>query len=419
MSWAKHQVVTERQIPGGPGNVGISSCVATSVLEQLDRAGTHALLRHRLVRRAFPLHAHVAQAVGHLGQRGDQVAVVHAAIAMQQFLQRHRFAVDRGQAIQVGVDAAQRLRGDVLELQGTHRFGHAAIDRACALGDFAHAIAQRGVDLGDVLQHGGRFVARLAGAVHMARGQLRDRFTHLRDRFLGAVRQLADLLVEGGGALGQVAHLVGDHREAATGFTGTCCFDGGVQGQQVGLVGDRLDVFQQREDAVQVLRHLIDVMDGVGALTAHLFQRFHQLLHAGAGMLGEAGDVDAGAAIVTGAVDDAGQCLALLTRFAVHRFEAATQAGHGLADQFAGTLDFRARSVDFVADKRAQFVEQLILLAQDAGLVRIRPELGIRHPGSETQPTEGHGRQDRPAHRSGPVESDSERKQQGQSQRGG
>lgn len=181
--------------------------------------------------------------------------------------------------------------------------------------------------------------------------------------------QLADLLVEGGGTLGQVAHFVGNHGEAATGFTGTRCFDGGVQGQQVGLVGDRLDIFQQREDAIQMLSHLVDVMDGIGALAAHLFQRFHQLLHAGAGMLGEAGDVDAGAAIVAGAVDDAGQCLALLTRFAIHRFEAATQAGHGLADQFAGTLDFRARSVDFVADERTQFVEQLVLLAQDAGLV--------------------------------------------------
>lgn len=62
-----HQVVTQRQIPGRPGNVGAGSRVAASVLEQLDRADPHALLCHRLVRRAFPLHTHIAQAAGNLG----------------------------------------------------------------------------------------------------------------------------------------------------------------------------------------------------------------------------------------------------------------------------------------------------------------------------------------------------------------
>ncbi|MNT00831.1 hypothetical protein D3C72_1352750 [compost metagenome] len=134
---------------------------------------------------------------------------------------------------------------------------------------------------------------------------MRNRLADLGDGILGAVRQLADLFVERGRALGQVADLVGDHGEATTGFTGTCSFDGGVQGQQVGLVGNRLDVFQQREDAIQVLRHLVDVLHGGAALAAHLFQRFHQLFHAVAGVLGEAGNVEASAAFVTGAVDDA------------------------------------------------------------------------------------------------------------------
>ncbi|KAG1353652.1 hypothetical protein G6F61_014635 [Rhizopus arrhizus] len=84
----------------------------------------------------------------------------------------------------------------------------------------------------------------------------------------------------------QVAHFVGDHGEATTGFTGTRGFNGGVQGQQVGLVSNRLDVFQQREDAIQVLRHLVDVLHGGAALAADLLQRFPQLFHAMAGVLG-------------------------------------------------------------------------------------------------------------------------------------
>ena len=43
------------------------------------------------------------------------------------------------------------------------------------------------------------------------------------------------------GALGQVAHLVGDHGKAAALLAGTGGLNGGIQGQQVGLLGDAAD----------------------------------------------------------------------------------------------------------------------------------------------------------------------------------
>ncbi|MNJ81259.1 hypothetical protein D3C77_799810 [compost metagenome] len=51
------------------------------------------------------------------------------------------------------VHAAQCLGGDILELQGAYGFGNTAVDGASALGNLAHAFAQRGVDGGNVFQH--------------------------------------------------------------------------------------------------------------------------------------------------------------------------------------------------------------------------------------------------------------------------
>ena len=43
------------------------------------------------------------------------------------------------------------------------------------------------------------------------------------------------------GAAGEGAHLVGHHRKAASLFTSPGGLDGGVEGQQVGLLGDGVD----------------------------------------------------------------------------------------------------------------------------------------------------------------------------------
>ncbi len=95
--------------------------------------------------------------------------------------------------------------------------GHAAQAFAGTVGDL-HALQAVALALG----HGGH---RLAGADL----QLFDHLLDLLGRLLGTV--------------GQVAHLVGDHREAASGLAGARGFDGGVEGEQVGLLGDALDHF--------------------------------------------------------------------------------------------------------------------------------------------------------------------------------
>ncbi len=168
-----------------------------------------------------------------------------------------------------------------------------------------------------------------------------------------------------------------------------------------------------------MLRHLVDVLHGGAALAAHLFQRFDQLFHAVAGVLGETGNVEAGVAFVTGAVDDARQGLALLARLAVHRIEAATEAGDGLADQVTGAFHFAARTLDLVADEIAQFGQQLVLLTQDTGVFRGTVCLGAGGPPRKAEPAQRHRGQDRPAQGGRPFETDGEGEQQGQSQGGG
>ncbi len=157
----------------------------------------------------------------------------------------------------------------------------------------------------------------------------------------------------------------------------------------------------------------------VTALAAHLFQRFHQLFHAVAGVLGETRNVEAGIAFITGAVDDARQGLALLARLAVHRIEAAAEAGNRLADQVTGAFHFATRTVDLVADEVAQFGQQLVLLAQDTGMFRGTMRLGAGGPPRKAEPAQRHRGQDRPAQGGRPFETDGEGEQQGQSQGGG
>ena len=53
--------------------------------------------------------------------------------------------------------------------------------------------------------------------------------------------QLLDLLGRGGAALGQLSHLIGHHREPPPVLAGPRRFNRGIQGQQVGLVGDLAD----------------------------------------------------------------------------------------------------------------------------------------------------------------------------------
>src|SRR5690606_20410664 len=251
-----------------------------------------------------------------------------------------------------------------------------AVDRLAAFGDLAHAAAEIAVDAVHAFEHRRGLGARHAAAVEVARGHGADGVANARDRILGTVRELADLFVERGRALGQVAHLVGDDGEATAGFAGTRGLDRGIEREQVGLVGDRLDVLEQREDAVQVFGHGVDVGHGDAALAADRFECLHQLLHLLAGVEREAVHVRAAAVAVVAAVDDARGDFALLARAAVDRVEAGAELGHRLADQLAGAVDLVARTLDFGADEAAQIFQQPALVAQQRRVAGRGPGYG-------------------------------------------
>ncbi len=88
---------------------------------------------------------------------------------------------------------------------------------------------------------------------------------HGGDRGAGAGLQLFNHLLDldGGplGAVGKRPHLVGHHRKAATLLTGTGRFDGGVEGQQVGLLGNAAD---HADDAANLAALLLQLAYGVG-----------------------------------------------------------------------------------------------------------------------------------------------------------
>ena len=70
----------------------------------------------------------------------------------------------------------------------------------------------------------------------------------------------------GGGALGQLAHLVGHHGKAPAGFAGAGGLDGGVQRQEIGLVGDvgngARHVANLADGLIQPLDGVVGVFDG-------------------------------------------------------------------------------------------------------------------------------------------------------------
>ncbi len=73
-----------------------------------------------------------------------------------------------------------------------------------------------------------------------------------------------------GGALGQGAHLVGDHGKATAGVTRSGRLDGGIEREQVGLVGDPADHLQDLADASAITLQAADDVRRAGDLVAHV-----------------------------------------------------------------------------------------------------------------------------------------------------
>ncbi|MNN24682.1 hypothetical protein D3C81_1381230 [compost metagenome] len=89
---------------------------------------------------------------------------------------------------------------------------------------------------------------------------------HLAGVALDALDHLTDFFDRILGAPGQVAHLVGNHGKATSGFTGAGRFDRSVERQQVGLLGDAADHLQHRADLFAVLRQHFDFGHGFAHL---------------------------------------------------------------------------------------------------------------------------------------------------------
>ena len=77
------------------------------------------------------------------------------------------------------------------------------------------------------------------------------------------------------GARGQLTHLVGYYgSEAAALIAGASSFDGGVERQQVGLIGDPADGLENGTDQ---LRLLVQRLDAIGSLLHLLGNAMHHI----------------------------------------------------------------------------------------------------------------------------------------------
>src|SRR3990167_6653401 len=111
-------------------------------------------------------------------------------------------------------------------------------------------------DRTDVLRHGaeqiGSGLAVLYATAHAVAALLHG-FGGLTAALLQAADDLLNFSGGQGGLLRQVTHLVGDHSKATALITGAGSFDRGVEGQQVGLFGNRTDHFQYLTDLFRLV----------------------------------------------------------------------------------------------------------------------------------------------------------------------
>jgi hypothetical protein len=120
-------------------------------------------------------------------------------------------------------------------------------------GDLAQLLAS-GLELANhVFELLRRALDHLAGVLHVRIDYL-VLAARVRHQAKHAVDVADDLLGGLVNPLGQLAHLVRDHGEAATGFTRPRSLDGGVERQQVGLVGDLSDQHRDLLDAFRARR---------------------------------------------------------------------------------------------------------------------------------------------------------------------
>jgi hypothetical protein len=85
--------------------------------------------------------------------------------------------------------------------------------------------------------------------------------------------------VEALGTAGQRAHLVGDHGETATQFARAGCLDGGVEGEQVGLLGNATDHRQHLIDARHLAGQFAHGTGGFADFAGHALAHLQRATH--------------------------------------------------------------------------------------------------------------------------------------------
>src|SRR5690606_23127990 len=154
-------------------------------------------------------------------------------------------------------------------------------DHALLFGGGGDLLVHR-LDVGNPLVDATQRGAGLARHVHAVAGQgvaAVQAAGHALGTALQAGDQLFDFLGGLLGALGQGAHFVGDHGEPATGLAGTSGLDGGVQSQQVGLLGYRLDHVHDAADLVAFLLQLGHGLGGAADLLGQTFDLGNDIIH--------------------------------------------------------------------------------------------------------------------------------------------
>src|SRR5262245_1869891 len=245
--------------------------------------------------------------------------------------------------------------GDTAHRRGAAaRLGGGAVD---ALGDLRHRAVllldgdrDRGGNRGDLVDDGVDLLDRLGG---------------VGDGGLDVADLTGDLFGGLGGLPGQRLHLGGNHRKAAPGLAGARRLDGGVEREQVGLSGNRLDQAHHLADAGGGVAELGHGADGAARLAdrarghfrgavrlaGNLADRGGQLLDRGGGggdvaggetdpALGGAGFGGDG---IGGAVELVGGALQPLSGVAHARqrlVDRRLEAGDGGGDHLAAVLAF-------------------------------------------------------------------------------
>ena len=99
--------------------------------------------------------------------------------------------------------------------------------------------------------------------------------------FLNALNQLGNFLGGLRGFFRQLADFVGHDGKAQTVFSGASRFDGGVQGEQVGLLREIVDDFDDFADIVGTLAKDVDDLSGGADGVVDLVQALGRLVHSG------------------------------------------------------------------------------------------------------------------------------------------